>query len=48
MVSGVAIARRHEAPVDVEESSEGSMSEPIGDGAKVDPRGQHFGGDEVA
>jgi hypothetical protein len=48
VVSGVAIARRHEAPVDVERRRGAGMPEPIRDRAKVDASGKELGGNEVA
>ena len=48
MVRGVAVARRHEAPVDIERCRGTGVPEPVGDGAKVDASGQKLGRYEVA
>ncbi len=47
VIVGIPIARRDEAPVDVERRRGAGMSEPVGHGAKVDARGQQLGGDKV-
>jgi hypothetical protein len=44
VVRRIAIARRHEAPVDIERRRGAGMPEPVGDGTKVDARGQELGG----